>query len=189
MPKQINLPFVGQGLVNRFALKGRFQPVLDEVVVPVIVVGPQIEPEQTGRTAIGGVSATAAGAGNQNHIFFSNPAGSNVRIVLDWWWATSGTPATDFLTLSLAAGTPTAATQKWTDSSLPGVPKGKAGFAPNAAAVLGVPQFTLVTSDSPLRPGPITLYPGYYLNWIQNVQNTTLKISFQWREFDLQTVV
>ena len=38
MPKQINTPQPGQRLVNEFATKGRYQPVLDEVIVPVAIV-------------------------------------------------------------------------------------------------------------------------------------------------------
>lgn len=63
MPKTINLPTFAQGLVQRFALKGRFQPVLDETIVPVVVVSSfegspgGVSAQQVSRSAAGGWTA------------------------------------------------------------------------------------------------------------------------------------
>jgi hypothetical protein len=38
MPKQIQTPTPGQALVRLFNLKGRYQPVLDDTIVPVTIV-------------------------------------------------------------------------------------------------------------------------------------------------------
>ncbi|GAJ05910.1 unnamed protein product, partial [marine sediment metagenome] len=62
MPKQINTYTFGQNLVQKFGLKGRFQPVLDETIVPVTVV----DSDQDSRIAVGGMIGITAGAGNQN---------------------------------------------------------------------------------------------------------------------------
>ena len=55
MPKQINTPQVGSALVRFFNLKGRFQPVLDEVIVPVAIAADL--------TAAGGAATAVRHAG------------------------------------------------------------------------------------------------------------------------------
>lgn len=81
MPKQINSPFPGSGLVKAFNLKGRFQPVLDETVVPVALV--------TDLTSLGMGSGIKEAAGTNYNTSFvatssygllSNPTNSGINI-------------------------------------------------------------------------------------------------------------
>lgn len=79
MPKQINTPTFGSQLVRLFNLKGRFTPVLDEVIVPVVVVGtssPAQERHFGGTAELGSTGATI------KYHNLSNPAGSNVLLKL-----------------------------------------------------------------------------------------------------------
>ena len=75
MPKQINTFTFGQRLVEKFGLKGRFQPVLDEVIVPVTVVESNIQT----RLAVGGALGTASGPGIKTALF------SLTRQIPGWW--------------------------------------------------------------------------------------------------------
>lgn len=181
MPKQINTYTFGQGLVRKFGLKGRFQPVLDETIVPVTVVDSTL----VNRKAVGGQIGTASGAGNQNRIQFSNPEGSNVIVTIKRWWAVSGAPLTDFVSLNLQATDRTISGFRiWRDSNFSGLPR--AGFtgAVAAAIVLGGPQYHLDT-DSIVWEEEWVLTPDTHLEWRQNGQNTTLDVWVDWEETDI----
>lgn len=91
MPKQINLPTYAQGLVSRFALKGRFQPVLDETIVPVVIVssfegsggsGVPIQAERRLASGYALMKCTWTGPDTDSRWYFAlrNPAGSGVGL-------------------------------------------------------------------------------------------------------------
>jgi hypothetical protein len=182
VPKQINTYFPGQQLVQRFGLKGRFQPVLDEVVVPVTILEPAAPQE---RIATGGAGRGASGAGNQNQVYLENPAGSGIVVKVTGFLADSGSPVSDGLNLTLVQGTAgaTSATA-WRDSGLWGIPKAKVAGANVAAAVLGVP-FYPIDDPSAHHVGPWILEPNSYLRFVQNAQNVTLLLTIFWTETDI----
>lgn len=125
MPKQINNPFPGAALVRRFGLKGRFQPVLDEVVVPVINV--ESGDEESEETAAATFPNIPVAAGENSFLNLSNPTGSGVRIVLEGYGVLAG--ASCGLEFSLAPFSVVGATlvtsvKGWRESGLPGLPRG-----------------------------------------------------------------
>lgn len=82
MPKQINTPVPGQGLVSRFSLKGRFQPVLDEVIVPVAIV-PDPSEEARGRACQGTVRITTLTNAATYRCYLLNPTTSEMLMRVD----------------------------------------------------------------------------------------------------------
>ena len=181
MPKQINTPYVGQRLVRLFSLKGRFQPVLDEVIVPVVDVSGE---GQTLRPAWGGSALAASGAGNQNRVIFANPANSGIIARFDSWWAVSGAPLTDFLRIAIVDSLSGGGATIWRDASLNGVPQLVVTGAPAVAAgALSLPHFHLDNDDTQWFNN-LVVYPGFFIEWRQDAQNTTLTVSAQWTEED-----
>jgi len=80
MPKQLNAGQVTQALQRAFGFKGRYEPMLDEVIVPVYVISDP-SPAQVTRLAGGTVfnSQTAVTSeGNFSQLF--NPARSGVLV-------------------------------------------------------------------------------------------------------------
>ena len=178
MPKQINTYTFGQQLVQKFGLKGRFQPVLDETIVPVTVVESSIAV----RPAVGGVLGVISGAGNQNQLFMSNPANSGVVVKIVEFWAVSGAPTTDFIQVKI---TPVAitlsGTRLWRDSSLAGSPKVGFTRAAVGAAVLAGPLYHLDVDSKTWEPEWI-LHENTKLEIQQSGQNTTLDFWCAWTE-------
>jgi hypothetical protein len=119
VPKQINTPTPGRTLVRRFGLKGRFQPILDEVIVPVTSVDQDVER----RPAIAGNLAAAA-AGENSSFQLLNPNDSGIIVRVEQIWVHSN--ALQNLRLSLnpvwTLGTKTKKAALWRERSLPGVP-------------------------------------------------------------------
>lgn len=181
MPKQINTYTFGQALVRKFGLKGRFQPVLDETIVPVTVV----DTSAAERLCRGGAIGTSSGAGNQNSWTFENPADSNVLVRLKQFWGVSGAPLTDYFVIALqtAAGAANIATQ-FRDSQLRGIPKTKLIKGVGGAAVLAAPFYHMDT-DSIVWNEEWVISPGYRLVFTQNAQNTTFDMMWDFTETDL----
>jgi hypothetical protein len=183
MPKQINTYQVGQALVRKFGLKGRFQPVLDEVIVPVVNVGETLE--QSVRLAAGGLEGVTAGAGNQNLITFRNGAGSGIIATVKSWNAVSGAPITDYLSITAGTTTGTVGTGAfWRDLRLAGVPRSYLARSASPAAVITAPFYHL-DIDSKQWAGEWILLPGQILSFRQNAQNTTLDLLVFWEETDI----
>ena len=177
MPKQINTYTFGQALVRKFGLKGRFQPYLDETIVPVTIVDSSLAV----RIATGGRLQAASGAGNQNRILMSNPT-TDKLITIRRWWAVSGTPLTDFVVVSLNAGVSGGTGfQVWRDARIAGFNSVTFQGAVAAAAVLGAPQYRLGV-DSKVWEQEWIIPPNFNLEWRQNDQNTTLAVGVDWEE-------
>jgi len=177
VPKQINTHLPGSALVRKFGLKGRFQPVLDEVIVPVISVGQTQQTER--RLATGGQICSASGAGNQNIVYFGNPVNSGITARISAWWASSGTVG-DFYNLDAVPGpAPLASgTQHWRESARPGVPVCKMSRVAGASAVLTHPKFAVDI----VYYGDWAMAPGSYIAVRQHTPNDVFDISFLWTE-------
>lgn len=91
MPKQINLPNFAQGLVQRFALKGRYQPVLDETIVPVAIVTSfeggglgGVPAASVEKSAIGTIDMDGStGGAARSWVSLVNPVDSGVGLNID----------------------------------------------------------------------------------------------------------
>jgi len=79
MPKQLNNPKISQALVEAFGLKGRYAPMLDEVLVPVYIIEDPA-PAEPNKIATG--FSRVDGEVNPSHQLF-NPAGSGVMLVVN----------------------------------------------------------------------------------------------------------
>ena len=190
MPKQINTPTAGQALVEQFSLKGRYQPVLDETIVPVVLVPTDVP--VTKLLATGGQTATAAGAGNQNIISLFNPTTTGVLVTLEHIIALSGTPLTDTIHVSYEASiSQTGSGSQVRDSR---DLRGFLGVGTNS--VLALTKASKPASAVQIAPYYIAngehydiewiISPGYQLNFRQSVVNTSLLISFEWFETSLR---
>lgn len=85
MPKQINTPSFGSALVRAFNLKGRFQPVLDDTIVPVSIVNDlSTSGGSVSRRHAGGYTnwVWTSGGSRRAIIGVENPATSGVDIHL-----------------------------------------------------------------------------------------------------------
>lgn len=81
MPKQINSPFPGSSLVRAFNLKGRFQPVLDETVVPVaIVTDLQTQGVGSGQKEAAGTNYNTSFVATSSYGLIHNPVDSGINI-------------------------------------------------------------------------------------------------------------
>lgn len=176
MPKQINIYTAGQSLVRMFGLKGRYQPVLDETIVPVVVVGEEPTPESI--PGFGTVICTASGGGNQNLAIFSNPPTSNRLIVLDRFAVS--TPAADFVELRTVTAAGGNATQRRDLRTNP--PAALVVRVALAAAVLGPFMWQTDLLQEWIEIG-MYLTPGNAFQVRQNAGNSTMEVSYLFREF------
>ncbi len=183
MPKQINTYKVGQALVRRFNLKGRFQPVLDETVVPVAVVDEGVED----RAAWGGQARAASGPGNQNRVFLQNPAASLVDLHVDYIWVEGLVADVAEVEIIKGIGT-TSGGGIWRDSRVAGVPTGLVAGSASGSVVLGMPQFTIgahgTTPPVAIEVGAI-IPPGWRIVVRQEQANDDFWVIFAWRERDI----
>jgi len=123
VPKQIQTPTFGQALVQKFGLKGRYQPVLDETIVPVSVVS---SPELS-RWAAGGSNGTVAAVVGENFfINLTNPSSSLYDLVVVGVsiYSTQQDARFSLMPFSVVGATIVASAVGWRDSALSGVPVG-----------------------------------------------------------------
>jgi hypothetical protein len=179
VPKQINTPLPGAALVRQFALKGRFQPVLDETIVPVVLV-PSDVPEKRRLYAFG-VSLAAAGVGNQNTIQLRNPADSGVLCVLTRFWALSSA-VTDTVEMKIQETTSGFAGIGGSRDARIGAPVCRTGGGAATTAVLTFPQYPC---ENVLHPCEWLILPGWIIQWRQATANKTLQINMEWFEISL----
>jgi len=81
MPKQLNAGAITQALQRAFGFKGRYVPMLDEVIVPVYVIADPSPASQT-RLCAGTVQTTSAATGDPDFPFVQlfNPVDSGVML-------------------------------------------------------------------------------------------------------------
>jgi len=82
MPLPIQVGSVTQALQRAFGFKGRYTPLLDEVIVPVWVVQDPA-PAVVTRLCSSAPQIDNAGAANFSHVILHNPAGSGVLGVVN----------------------------------------------------------------------------------------------------------
>lgn len=84
MPKQINTPNPAQGLVKQFALKGRYQPVLDETIVPVVDVSQFAPAVNVARTRLCSASVNYGPTSGTPNVFLYlyNPVDSGALVTV-----------------------------------------------------------------------------------------------------------
>ena len=151
MPKQINTHLPGQWLVTRFGLKGRYQPVLDETIVPVV----EVQEASDVRPASCFIPNIPAKVGDSGFIRIANPALSGIEIVLE---AISTTHAStealvfSFGTFSIVGATLVTAVLGWRDSGLAGLPKA-----------------VILTGSDALASMPAGIFETYGFGTYQNV--------------------
>jgi len=134
MPKQLNNGAITQALQRAFGFKGRYIPMLDEVIVPVYVIADP-SPAAITRLAAGTVVSTPGGVGSRATIELFNPVGSGVVVVVSNWTATADVKAKlDISFLDGSIGLPPLTTLAFRDRRVGGVP---------AAEILDNPQSQL----------------------------------------------
>jgi len=79
MPKQIQVGSVTQVLQRAFGFKGRYTPLLDEIIVPVYVIADP-SPAAITRLCAGNLRATADAGTDLNYIQIFNPATSGIVV-------------------------------------------------------------------------------------------------------------
>ena len=184
MPKQINTPSPGQALVRMFSLKGRFQPVLDEVIVPVVQV--PLDAPASKRFAAWGTTMAAGGAGTQGRAFIENTAQSGHLVVLTKVWAKSGIAAgVDTFGIEIVAGSIAASgIGEFTDSRIDDQkPVARTGGSTGATAVSNFPYYPCETV--PMNVEWI-IEPGNYLFIRQQGENVTFAFNYVWYEVALR---
>lgn len=176
MPKQINTYKIGQSLVRMFGLKGRYQPVLDETIVPVVLVGEQPTPDAI--AGFGSQICAAAGVGNQNVVIFSNPTGSGRLVIVDQ--VTISTPAADWVQIDTATAAGGGAKRRRDLRTVEIISL----TVRVAAGVIVLGQYLVHTDlmSPPVEIG-VTLTPGTALQIRQNAANSTMEVSYLFREF------
>lgn len=182
MPKQINTPAPGQGLVRAFALKGRYQPVLDETIVPVTIV--PLEAPPTRKLAQWGIDNAASGAGNQNNAFFTNPPTSNTLMVITEFWGITTAALTDHFHVTLGDAVVTTAPAAWRDSRHSGAPLAALTMSAAASAVVIGARYV---SDGTVYSVEHVLAPGSGLRVRQEAVNQVFAMNWIWYEIPLTT--
>lgn len=189
MPKQINSAAVGQRLVQLFSLKGRFQPVLDEVIVPVV----SVDPEGVERKpAAGKFFQAAGGAGTYVFGYLLNPSSSGIivrvtRIVVP------NSLTVDVLMPGLgqsilpliSGGASNATTERWSEGGIPGIPTAQVLYGTSTTATSGSAQMALSQGSAQQQipfPVPIVLKPGDIVQITTEAANTAMGGSFEWTE-------
>jgi hypothetical protein len=190
MPKQINTATVGQRLVQLFNLKGRFQPVLDEVIVPVVSVDAETVQQ---RPASGG-SYQAGAAAQYSFGLLSNPndSGKIIRVSRIHCW--SSNPGNFFTTIRGALytlGVINTADVEFTDGGQAGAP---VGFVQTGVSTTLVTFITGAVRSAPNAGPQLTVIDGQWIlpsgTGLMCMFSTVLsdsEFSFQWTEEDLIT--
>lgn len=180
MPKQINVPGPGRALVRMFSLKGRFQPVLDETIVPVVIV--PNEAPTTKQLAAWGIELGASGAGNQNNFFFANPASSGKLVVLTHFWAINTGALTDHFHVQHEVAAALTTTGEWRDDRLTGTPRAIMQLSAIGSSVAIGPRFI---ADGTIYAQEFVLPPGRQLRFRQDAINAALSFEVFWYEVPL----
>ena len=81
MPKQLNNGQVSLSLQKAFNFKGRYQPMLDEVIVPVYQIEDPV-PSLVQNTYAGSIQIAEGAVGDFARIRLTNPAGSGIVLTV-----------------------------------------------------------------------------------------------------------
>lgn len=124
MPKQINTHRPGQALVRRFGLKGRYQPVLDETIVPVT----SVDNETIAVGCLSGGSSIAAVALELGYYRLQNPSGSGKVLTIVHMnsnTASGQIMRIDAWGIDIIPGSKTSDVAQFRDTSKEGLPAGQ----------------------------------------------------------------
>ena len=185
MPKQINTPTPGQRLVQLFGLKGRYQPVLDETIVPVV----SVEEVQEVRGAMAYAQVPAA-AGEFPFCRVSNPINSGFLITMEEFRANVG-GNTSFWALfagfSLVGATVVGEVTQWRDSQRAGLPGAVLDIGSQLAAAIpaGAHRWQMQVGGTGAVAGFAfdgKVWPGDFLIIWADVLNNLMQYSMQWTE-------
>lgn len=162
MPAQINTATVGQRLVALFGLKGRFQPVLDEVVVPVV----NVDAGTIDQVSCAASAYQAGAASNYNFSYLQNPSTSTKIIRVQRIEFLPGSTAEIFTLITSVApvisGGGTNGTEYFLDQRA-GAPVGVWVHGSSTTDVSGaaaVQEGRQTGGPQPDFPTPIALMPG-----------------------------
>jgi len=188
MPMQIGTARAWGRLRDAFDLKGKHSLLLDEVVVPIVLVEDltRDDPLADDRQAQGGTVLGALPANVNQHQLF-NPADSDVLLELYLvTMCSGGTIAYDMG--PTAAALATDAGGQWQDRRLPAAsfPVGRMQSTQVAAATLVLPAvFRTLTTVINTHERKVSLPPGTGYMVESSVVNILTAVSFFWSERDL----
>ena len=193
MPKQINTYRYGQSLVRMFNLKGRFQPVLDETIVPVVDVGEQ----EVWRRAWSGGQQIGVAA-EKSYVQLQNLGGTDKNVILTGFrFSTTGanTIMIDIPSVGPTLGTSVVQTTAWQDTHEPGTPSTTAtpprtsvSMGGHDAAAVGALRAIVGTNKSTAfaRFGLHTIIqPGGRIMFTTISNNIILDWELYWYEVDV----
>jgi hypothetical protein len=184
VPKQINTPTPGQKLVRQFGLKGRFQPLLDVVIVPTVSVESDAE-----RFRYWQGMTQGAVVGEYTTAYLLNPSGSvvnalvdlvslqmsaavGVTMTLDWLYTVGSTAVT---TIAGEARDPKAAFRPSTVTYNYGT-----SSAPNLS---GIDLYVATGNQQFLYPYPeVILGPGMGFQVVLSTANLGGRLAIGWQE-------
>jgi hypothetical protein len=180
VPKQINTYTFGQALVTRFGLKGRFQPVLDETIVPVTLVDEAIER----RPAFAGNHAAPIAA-EYSSFQLLNPNDSGIIVRIEQIWV-SCVVAFGIVRLSIDStwtlGTKTQKASVWRKVGTPGSPVAEFYHGQSTFKNVDLGFVGITTAPSlVLQPGIILPSGGSLMLQNDNI-NSLLYVSLLWTE-------
>ncbi len=184
MPKQINTFGPGQWLVNRFGLKGRYQPVLDETFVPVVVIEDAVDT----KLAQALVASIPAKAGDHSFMTIINPAASGLQVIVE---AMNAEIASDlirftFTNFSLVGATLVTSLSEWRQPALAGVPRATIVAGSQASVTMPAGSYTVRANTAlELWAGDYTvvLDPGEeFTIWGSTPNNAWTFSGLLWRE-------
>jgi hypothetical protein len=189
MPKQINTASVGSRLVQLFNLKGRFQPVLDEVIVPVV----SVDAESVQQRPASGGQYQGGAAAEYSFALLSNPndSGKIIRIPRIFCW--SSNPGNFFLAqrgATYTLGAISSAATEFTDAGLRGSPVGTVQTGTSTSLITP----TLAVRSAPNAGPNLTILEGQWVlpegTGLMVMFSTVLsdsEFSYQWTEEDVIT--
>jgi hypothetical protein len=167
--------------VRLFNLKGRYQPVLDETIVPVTIVEAEAEKQRLATC----YAITASVAAEYGYFWVQNPNDSNVRMRLKTFSTEQEATSTILGTLDglYTAGTTAAAAKGWREPNS-GVPVGGATYGTNTTILAAASRHWNVNAGPRLSMTPIEIIldPGYGWMWQNLTAQRWANWSCQWTE-------
>lgn len=186
MPKQINTATPGQKLVKLFGLKGRFQPVLDEVIVPVVSVDQETN---VAAGACGAVLNIGGTASNYAFAYLSNPSTSKSLIRVTHFIARAATGDNVHVLTNAApliSSSATAGNRWWKEVGIPGTPVATFWTGESTTDISGAQALEIwVATGGVARAfgAPFILNPGETLQMqFGTAALTATFMGFEWTE-------
>jgi len=191
MPRPVQRGDFALELSRTYGLKGKLPLVLDEVIVPVHIVGSLTDsPETSTDRMMSQVQISAADLANSSRVNLVNPLQSGVLLLVDGWSVHTATPQAilvdGFRPADVGAGF--AGDPRDLRSQFPGATQFGVGAlqATVGAIVAGtrVDAYFLTGTNSyePPRTPLVILPPDSMLSWYGANVNTEIAVTAHWRE-------